>query len=224
MGLFFENITNDLLTILLILISISYYFIHRTLTHWRRHGIPSANATFPFGSYLDVVLQKCSIGDAMKLLYNKHRSERFIGIYTGLRPDLLLCDPELIKTVFIKNFAHFHDRGLPVDESYDPLSGNLFSLRGEKWRVLRGKLSPTFTSGKLKAMFSTLVECGGPLQNYMDEIVAKGENIEIREVLAQFMTNIIASVAFGINIDCIGKPDEPFRKYGRKVSYKIFKF
>lgn len=82
---------------------------------------------------------------------------------------------------------------------------------------MRGKLSPTFTSGKLKSMFSTLVECGGSLQNYLDEAATSGRLVDIRELSASHATNIISSVAFGIDVDTIKNPDNDFRKYGRQI-------
>ena len=42
-------------------------------------------------------------------------------------------DPELVKTVLVKDFASFHDNDVEIDPEVDPLFGkNPFVLRGEK--------------------------------------------------------------------------------------------
>lgn len=106
--------------------------------------------------------------------------------------------------------------GTHFKEDYDPLSSNLVSLTGQRWKNMRTKLTPTFSSGKLKAMFSTIVDCGSSMQSYLEKQCDKGESLDVRELAARFLTNIIASVAFGIEVDAINNPDNDFRKYGRK--------
>lgn len=103
------------------------------------------------------------------------------------------------------------------NEGFDPLSGNLFALPGHRWRNLRSKLSPTFTSGKLKAMFSTLVKCGSSLQNVLDEIAEKKDIFNVRDTCAALTINVIASVAFGFDVDTIIDPDNDFRVCGRQI-------
>jgi cytochrome P450 family 6 len=94
----------------------------------------------------------------------------------------------------------------------------LFNIPGQKWRDLRVKLSPTFTSGKLKGMFSIIKSCGQTLEDYLLKNVNNGVNVfEFRDLMARFNTNIISSVAFGIENDCINEPDHIFRKMGAKV-------
>lgn len=75
----------------------------------------------------------------------------------------------------------------------DPLSGNMFQLERQRWKDLRTKLSPTFTPGKLKAMFSTLVSCGASLQNHLEKVCSKGELLNVSESAGCHNTNVIAS-------------------------------
>lgn len=82
---------------------------------------------------------------------------------------------------------------------------------------VRGKLTPTFTSGKLKAMFSTLVDCGSTLQNHLTNLADKNELLDVREISASHATNVIASVAFGIDVDTINNPNNDFRVCGRQI-------
>lgn len=94
----------------------------------------------------------------------------------------------------------------------------MFNIPGQKWRDLRVKLSPTFTSGKLKGMFSIIKNCGQTLEDYLVKNVNKGVDVfEFRDLMARFNINIISSVAFGIENDCINEPNHLFRKMGAKV-------
>lgn len=94
---------------------------------------------------------------------------------------------------------------------------NLVGLPGQRWRDLRARLSPTFTSGKMKAMFSTLVDCGSTLQDYLEDLANKNELLDVCEISACHATNVTASVAFGIEVDTIKDPDNDFRKYGKQI-------
>lgn len=170
-------------------------------------------ATSPLGNFGPTILQKLQMGE---LVFEHYRSttEPYIELFASIRPVLLVRDPEPICHILIKDFQHFVDRGVYCDEKNDPVSAHLFSLNGEKWKNQRVKLTPT--SGKLKAMFSSLVDCGAPLQKFLHDVTLKGENIEFREISARYSTSVIASVAFCININCIDNPDTSFRKYGRQ--------
>ncbi|KAI8422895.1 hypothetical protein MSG28_014008 [Choristoneura fumiferana] len=54
-------------------------------------------------------------------------------------PVLLLKDIDVIKNITIRDFDSFGDRGLEFDEK--ELGGNLFHATGEKWRILRERLT-----------------------------------------------------------------------------------
>lgn len=190
MGFVFDSLTVDLLAALLIIATSVYFYVTlHTYTYWKRRGVKFIEPTFLLGNLGPTFLQKLSIGELLQKHYNS-TSDAFIGSFVAFRPSLVIRDPELARTILIKDFQHFHDRGIAIDEKHDPLSGHLFSLAGQKWDNLRAKLSPTFTSGKLKAMFPTLVACGGPLKKFMEQAASKAETIEVREILAQYTTNV----------------------------------
>lgn len=207
----------DVLALFIAAISLAYFFAKRTYSYWDRKGFKTLPGfSYLVGHFQSTFSQNMSLGDWSMSLYNSTK-EPLIGIYGIFRPILLVRDSELIQSILIKDFTNFTDRGIHSNEDYDPLSGNLFALPGQKWKNMRGKLSPTFTSGKLKAMFSTLNDCGLKLQNYLDKLADSGEQLNLREISASHSTNVIASVAFGIDIDTINDPNNEFRVCGRKI-------
>lgn len=124
---------------------------------------------------------------------------------------------QIVQDIMIRDFQSFHDRPMPVDEKNDPLSAHLFNISGQQWRDMRVKLSPSFTSGKLKGMFSIIRNCGQVLEDYLMTNQKQGNDIfEFRDLMARYNTNIISSVAFGIDNDCINEPNHVFRKMGAK--------
>lgn len=216
MGMLFESKSLDVTVVLVAVITVVYSYIRYLVSYWDRRGVKSFKPSFPFGNFNQSLFMKRSIGETVAEIHNGTK-EPFVGVYGALRPILVVRDTELIHKILIKDFQHFVDRGVHCDEDYDPLSAHLFAMTGQKWKNLRSKLSPAFTSGKLKAMFSTLVECGFALQKHIDSSIARNETIEIREIAAKHSTNVIASVAFGLDIDCFNDPKAKFREYGKKA-------
>ena len=110
----------------------------------------------------------------------------------------------------------FHARFCYVLQA-EPLSQNLFALEPKRWRPLRMRLSPVFTSGKLKEMFSLISECADHLILYMEKIASKNEPVECRELMAKYMTDVIGTCAFGIEMNALSNENSEFRKMGRKI-------
>lgn len=90
-------------------------------------------------------------------------------------------------------------------------------MRGNQWRRLRAKLTPTFTSGKMKMMFSLMIECAEELRNFLEGPASRTEDLEVKEIMAKFTTDIIGSCVFGLKCNSMKDPDSEFRNMGRKV-------
>jgi cytochrome P450 family 6 len=58
---------------------------------------------------------------------------------------------------------------------------NLFNMEGQRWKEMRKKLSPTFTSGKMKNMYPLVEDCSKIFENYMRD--HQGENIDMKVTL-----------------------------------------
>jgi cytochrome P450 family 6 len=215
----FKSVFLGVFAVLLVTV---YFYFRRKYSYWKNKGVAYLKPSFPFGNFADIALFRKSFGETYAEQYKKLTGKRFGGIYILNRPQLLVRDPDLIKNLLVKDFDHFHDHAFASDEKIDPLSGNLFMLTGSKWRELRTKLSPTFTSGKMKMMFETLTDCGMELREHVRETTEQADMLEIREVLARFSTDVIASCAFGIKCNCLKNPDAEFRQWGKKIFTPTF--
>lgn len=117
------------------------------------------------------------------------------------------------------NLSHFN-----YVSHQDPLSGHLFNLEGRKWKGLRSKLTPAFSSGKLKRMFYLLVECSEELQRLIDVSCNTDRNtIEVRELAAKFIIDVIGSCAFGIQINALTDEESEFHRAAKRLSKPSYK-
>ncbi|XP_012056174.1 PREDICTED: cytochrome P450 6A1-like [Atta cephalotes] len=194
-----------------------YYFLTSTFDFWKSRGVPGPRPIPGLGNFKDVMLTKKFAGDFVKEIYNTYKNEPLIGIFARKTPILIVKDLDLIKNILIKDFSNFADRGLPSFKKAEPLSQHLFTLESKRWRPLRMRLSPVFTSGKLKEMFSLISECADHLILYMEKIASRNEPVECRELMAKYATDVIGTCAFGIEMNALSNEDSEFRKMGRKI-------
>lgn len=203
-------------SLLVTLLVTVYWYVTNSYSYWKRRGVPYLKPSFLYGTFTRSFQQKTSFGQDLADMYSQS-TEPFIGIYTSLRPGLLVRDPKIIKDILVKDFHNFSHRGFSTNVDVDPMADNVLLQQGEKWKRARTQLSPAFSSGKLKGMFETIMNSGKSLDEYVGRYVDTNESLEMREVFARFATNVIVSVAFGIDIDCIKNPDCEFRKNGQLV-------
>lgn len=161
----------DLLILFLTLIALIYGYYVWSFTYWKKRRITTLDPKIPFGNLEFVLNPRRPLFVVVGKLYDlaKVKNEKQAGFYFLTRPVYVPIDTEIIKRIFATEFTHFNDRGSFVNEKTDPLSANLFGLHGPKWKTLRAKLTPTFTSGKMKMMYFIMLESAKNMIRFIEE-------------------------------------------------------
>jgi cytochrome P450 family 6 len=224
MGYIFETLFLYAGALAACILAVAYAYFKMSFTCWKKRNIPCVAPIFPFGNIADTLFFRKSFGHVLEDVYKKLEWEKYGGIYVFTKPMFVFRDPDIVKSVFVKDFMSFHDHGVFMDEEIEPLTGTLFLLGGSRWKYLRVRLSATFTSSKIKMMFQILVDCGHELGSILEKSASNEEVIEIKDILARYSTDIISSCTFGIQCNCLKNPDAEFRQWGRKVFAPSFRY
>ncbi|XP_058979710.1 probable cytochrome P450 6a14 [Musca domestica] len=206
---------------LLILGLISLLFaLYSHYSYWQRHGVPQ-QTPLPFLGNMKGVGTEKHFCEIVQEIYGKFKNKSPIGgLYVFIRKSAVILDLEVIKHVLIKDFSNFHDRGVFNNVRDDPLTGHLVTLEGEQWRAMRNKLSPVFTSARMKYMFPTVARVAENLVEVVHEMLRSGnsaEILEMKELCARFTTDVIGTCAFGIDCCSLKNPKAEFRQRGRAI-------
>lgn len=187
-------------TVLLGILTALVLFLWRKLTYWRTRGVPYATPIL-LSEKTRGIGKSLHMGRFQKELYDQFKGKSSAGgLIILTNPTLMIVDLDLVKNILIKDFHNFPNRNGYYNEVDDPLTAHLVNLEDDEWRSLRSKLTPTFTSGKLKMMFPTMVAIADNLNSTLEVEIAKTKTVEIKEILSRFTIDVIGTIAFGL--DC----------------------
>lgn len=200
---------------------LAFLYLEHRYTYWRFRNVPSERP-IPLLGNMKGMGSKYHFRDIHQRLYNQFKGKTpFAGMYMFLKHVAFIIDLDLVKHVLVKDFTFFRDRGVFSNVKDEPLTGHLFCLEGEAWRSMRQKLTPVFTSRKMKRMFGMVVEVGNQLAKAMDASVEAANDadgaVEIKEMCACYTTDVISSCAFGLECNSLNNPDAEFRAKGRLI-------
>ncbi|KAH8410925.1 hypothetical protein KR222_011718, partial [Zaprionus bogoriensis] len=206
------------IALIVIILSLIYYAARHRHKYWIRRGIPSETPSFPRGNIGDWP-NKRQIGVIFKDYYLKFKNSGspFAGFFFFFTKTIVVTDLELAKRVLIKDFNNFENRGIFYNEVDDPLSATLFSIEGQKWRHLRHKLSPTFTSGKMKHMLPLVLKVGEEMAKIFKEKLPTAKELEITDLVGRYTADVIGSCAFGLDCNSQRDPNAEFVTMGKRA-------
>lgn len=217
MGVVSDSFVMEISLLFIAFILYLYYHVTKTFKHWKYSGIKYVKPVPFFGHFLYSLVKRKHNALLHQDMYNEFPHERYFGIFVFQTPTLVIKDPQLIRHIMIKDFSYFYNRTFKVDEELDPLAAHLVFLSDQRWKTVRNKLAPVFTSAKLKIMHTHMEECVYELQNYLHESIKVNNLIEMRECMANFSTDVIGSCVYGIQSNALKDPDNEFRRIGRDI-------
>ncbi|XP_068627886.1 cytochrome P450 6B6-like [Battus philenor] len=189
--------------------------------YWEKKGVKHDKPLPFFGNNLRMYTMQQSVTQVAVDLYWRYPNEKVVGFYRALSPELVIRDPEIIKRILITDFAYFYPRGINSHKTViEPLLKNLFFADGDLWKLLRQRMTPAFTTGKLKAMFPLIVERAERLQTKAINASVSGRVLDAREIMARYTTDFIGACGFGLDANSLSDEKSVFRKLGSE----IFKF
>ncbi|XP_014216186.1 cytochrome P450 9e2-like isoform X2 [Copidosoma floridanum] len=192
------------------------------LCYFSKWGIPHPLELPIVGVMHMLFLPRRHVNDLIKCIYNTNRQAKYVGAHVFLSSTIFVRDLDLIKSILIKNFDHFADRKTFVDEKVDPLFGlNLNFLNGDRWREIRNILSPSFTSSKMRSMYALMSDCAKKFSDAFIKIHKDEDDIDIKDAFSKYTNDVIASCAFGIEVDSVNNPNNEF--YLRAKEVAVFK-
>ncbi|XP_053688973.1 probable cytochrome P450 9f2 [Sabethes cyaneus] len=205
-----------------------YRWLTKNHDYFHHKPIPSMAVRLFVGSTGPLLFRKRSFTEFIKQVYDKYKGVKVFGLFDANSPLYVIRDPELIKTIAVKDFDHFMDHR-PIFGNADGdhpnlvFAKSLFVLNDQKWRNMRVTLSPAFTGSKMRHMFELVLQCCEKLAEYYQTECHKRDGstlCEMKDVFSRFTNDVIATCAFGIEIDSSRNRDNEFYQHGKDM----FKF
>ncbi len=190
--------------------SLFYLWAKYRQSYWARRGVhsPPGNNWF-FGHFRRPLLLQQSAQDRLAELHVDNPDKAFLGFYALQKPCLLIRSPELVKQILIKDFDVFPNRHFASGRTGDKLAvRSLFGSTDSQWRQLRYRLSPAFSTGKVKKPFNRLMESASNARAYIERKVEDGEQtFEVRRLVTKYTTDVASEMSFGVRTDSFVEPE-----------------
>ncbi|CAG4975742.1 unnamed protein product [Colias eurytheme] len=198
------------------LLTYAFYNNKKLKDYFHDRGIKYVPGVPVFGNAFNSMWKKRHMVEDIDAVYKAFPDEKYVGYMEGTKPIIMLRDPEIIKAVTVKDFDHFVDHKDIVPVEVEPLFGDsMFSMKGDRWRDMRTTLSPAFTSSKMRLMMPFMTEISSNIVEYIKDHI--DEDINIDDLIRRYTNDVIASTAFGLQVNSLKDKTNKFYTLGQQI-------
>lgn len=192
--------------ILVPVLFLAYKYFKRNSDYWQKRGVSGPTPKFFVGNLWDSIILKSTFGTILEEIYNSFESP-YVGIFAFDEPGLLIRDPELIKQILVKDFAHFQNRVVSAPAHNELIRSLLFFSPNPEWKLARDKLTPVFSSGKMKTIFHIMENVCDEMISYMKAAPAE-QNAKI--LFQKYATELVTQSFYGVRSQSFERDDAEF--------------
>lgn len=193
-----------------------YAFIAKNWWYFTVRNVPFVRGWPLLGCIDQMVFGNESFAMTMQRLYQRFPNDRFFGLYELTTPVIAIRCPELVRDITIQHFDHFVNHQGDV---IDPILGRtLFFLHNQRWKDMRSVLTPAFTGNKMRSMFELMQESTKTFVNFLVSNGDANMDYELKDIFTRYTTDVIATCAFGLNMNSMLHRDNEFYHTGKNIT------
>lgn len=203
------------LLIVTVVIAICYVRHVKVYSYWNNRGI---NGPKPYPYIGNVTFNP----DDTLMIHNDLVKEygEIYGTYLFSLPVLTVARVDMIKEILIQHFHKFSDQ---ASMTYNPLEKeNLINKNGYEWKSDRDVMSPSFSSGKMKAMFHLMRESYQHLDRELEKVAGPHRDIDSKEIFSKLSTMVISRCAFATDVDAFNDKNNQLIKHMESIFHMGF--
>nr|APH81385.1 cytochrome P450 CYP3024A3 [Tigriopus kingsejongensis] len=216
------SVTQALVAITIVLVYV-YYQLTKHYGVFEKQGLFSIPPQFLFGNAKDLILQKTPMITFFRDIYEKFGNHGYGIYYDGISPTLFVKDPELIKTIAIKDFDHFTDLAF-IPEQLAHLPMNEFGLAnalGDEWRALKSSISPAFS---LKNMKNIATSINAPALDLIESLKkVPHDEVLVEKYAGYFAMDCIGRIVFSMDFQTAKSEGNEFVRHGDNF-FEVWRF
>lgn len=186
----------------LLALYVYYRFLYQPYQYLKVLGVPGPAPTPLLGNLGLMWKHNGNIKRFLSHMTNKYG--RISGFYLGPTPVLCVSDVDFLKEVMLKQFDNyinrFGDPSFEVEVNGKGVKTLDFSI-GENWRNRRQKLTPAFSTLKMKLMEPLVKESTDRLKVICGDLADDVKSVDAQVLFSKLTMEVILSVAFGQALD-----------------------
>ena len=140
-----------------------------------------------------------------------------LGVYGIGQRALIFNDPKMVRELSIKELHKFPIRFGGYMGKTSMIHSLFMMPANDDWKRIRTIVSPAFTSGKLKAMITPINTILNNFVRNLERHAESGEMFDAKIYTSALTMDVIASCAYGIEVDSISESNHPLVKHAQRI-------